>query len=171
MPGSNMKAALERRVAQQKRDCNLAIVLICTILMFLVTHTPRYVTDYNEGMMKGDNCNLVIVLICTISMFLVTHAPRLSVNNGENGWMMTAHKAWWWWHISIVLSSAQSLCSLSSIQSPRYVYGDYEWMNSEWTQNANTNLFWRIFTNIFEAITINSVLACQEKGAGYLKIW
>ena len=41
--GSNMKAALERRVAQQKRDCNLAIVLICTILMFLVTHTPRLI--------------------------------------------------------------------------------------------------------------------------------
>ena len=82
-----MKAALERRAAQQKRDCNLAIVLICTILMFLVTHTPRC----DDKLMNLDN-------------FLTNFPPR-------------------------------------------------------------------IFTNIFEAITINSVLTCQEKGAGYLKIW
>jgi hypothetical protein len=44
-----MKKAMERRVAQQRRDCNLAVVLICTILMFLATHTPRIFTNIFEA--------------------------------------------------------------------------------------------------------------------------
>ena len=36
-------------MAQQKRDLNLAIVLICTILMFLATHTPRIMAGIFEA--------------------------------------------------------------------------------------------------------------------------
>ena len=36
-----LKKTVEKRMAQQKRDCNLAIVLSFTVLMFLLTHAPR----------------------------------------------------------------------------------------------------------------------------------
>jgi len=56
--GSAVKKSSERRMAQQKRDCNLAIVLICTILMFLATHTPRIMTGIFEAV------TISSVLIC-----------------------------------------------------------------------------------------------------------
>ena len=44
---------MARRRAQQKRDYNLALVLICTILIFLATHTPRIVTGLLEAVTIG----------------------------------------------------------------------------------------------------------------------
>ena len=35
----------------------------------------------------------------------------------------------------------------------------------------STNIHFRIMTNIYEAITINSVLRCHDNNKGYLKIW
>ena len=51
--GSHERKALARRRAQQKRDYNLALVLICTILIFLATHTPRIVTGLLEAVTIG----------------------------------------------------------------------------------------------------------------------
>ena len=51
--GSQKKKVRERKVAQQKRDYNLAVVLICTILMFLATHTPRIMTGLFEAVTIG----------------------------------------------------------------------------------------------------------------------
>ena len=48
-----MRKALARRAAQEKRDYNLAVVLICTILMFLATHTPRIMTSMFEAVTIG----------------------------------------------------------------------------------------------------------------------
>ena len=79
------KKTAEKRIAQQKRECNLAVVLSFTVLMFLLTHAPRY-----------------------------------------------------------SFSFLRSIC----IQP-----------------------FFRIMTNIYEAITINSVLKCHDNNKGYLKIW
>ena len=39
--GTAMKRTVERRVAQQKRELSLAVVLSFTVLMFLITHLPR----------------------------------------------------------------------------------------------------------------------------------
>ena len=36
-----MKRTVERRMAQQKRELSLAVVLSFTVLMFLITHLPR----------------------------------------------------------------------------------------------------------------------------------
>eukprot|EP00092_Neocalanus_flemingeri_P018501 GFUD01020026.1.p1 GENE.GFUD01020026.1~~GFUD01020026.1.p1 ORF type:complete len:416 (-),score=82.55 GFUD01020026.1:407-1654(-) len=47
--GVPMKKTFEKRIAQQKRDCNLAVVLSFTVLMFLLTHLPRIMTSIYEG--------------------------------------------------------------------------------------------------------------------------
>ena len=36
----------ERRATQQSRDCNLAIILISTVVMFFLCHLPRVVTRF-----------------------------------------------------------------------------------------------------------------------------
>jgi len=39
----------ERRATQQSRDCNLAIILISTVVMFFLCHLPRVVTSIYEA--------------------------------------------------------------------------------------------------------------------------
>ena len=40
--GVALKKTVERRVAQQRRELSLAVVLTLTVVMFLVTHVPRW---------------------------------------------------------------------------------------------------------------------------------
>jgi len=47
--GTAMKRTVERRVAQQKRELSLAVVLSFTVLMFLITHLPRVMTSIYEA--------------------------------------------------------------------------------------------------------------------------
>jgi len=39
----------ERRATQQSRDCNLAIILVSTVVMFFLCHLPRVVTSIYEA--------------------------------------------------------------------------------------------------------------------------
>ena len=36
---------MEKRIAQEKRELSLAVILSLTVLMFLLTHTPRLAAE------------------------------------------------------------------------------------------------------------------------------
>ena len=47
------------RVNQQKKDCNLSIILIVTVIMFLIFHTPRILISVYES------ASIQSVVLCT----------------------------------------------------------------------------------------------------------
>ena len=80
----------EKRIFEEKRELSLAVVLTFTVLMFLLTHTPRQ--KYTQ-------------------------------------------------QIGFFFKSSRVSC------------------------------YFRVMTSIYEALTIKSVLECQKRKRGYLKIW
>ena len=40
-----IRKTVEKRIAQEKRELSLAVILSLTVLMFLLTHTPRLQTE------------------------------------------------------------------------------------------------------------------------------
>ena len=62
--GTAMKRTVERRMAQQKRELSLAVVLSFTVLMFLITHLPRWVS---WGYFKVFVSNFVVVTAVLIT--------------------------------------------------------------------------------------------------------
>ncbi|XP_023337024.1 uncharacterized protein LOC111708020 [Eurytemora carolleeae] len=49
-----------KRVTQQNKECNLAFILICTVVTFFICHIPRVMTNVYEALIikKEENCKL-----------------------------------------------------------------------------------------------------------------
>ena len=70
--GMKMRKTVERRLAHEKRELSLAVVLSLTVLMFLLTHTPRWV---NVGVYfhKYNNSNKIQVLLNIYIASIASH--------------------------------------------------------------------------------------------------
>ena len=101
----------ERRATQQSRDCNLAIILISTVVMFFLCHLPRVVTRFTIAILCSRVKN---INNCSIYEAANIHSILDCRERGESWFLLLLISLHASWHRDIVTPLLQEETKLRS---------------------------------------------------------